>query len=99
MNLEQEKLIAELQYLLSDQRGIDFLWRLLERAGIFRTSFHASEPLKMAFNEGRRDMGLFIIDLVLSHENGVYLMKLLGQTNERGNTNQWADNRDADTND
>lgn len=47
-----------LRFVLGDEMGRAFVWRLLERAGVFRTSFAGEAPLAMAFNEGARNAGL-----------------------------------------
>ena len=49
-----------LRWLMADNRGRRFVWRLLGKAGIFRTSMAASPELT-AFNEGRRDLGLGLL--------------------------------------
>ena len=49
-----------LRWLMADNRGRRFVWRLLAKAGIFRSSFVES-PQLTAFNEGRRDIGLGLL--------------------------------------
>ena len=59
-----------LRWLMSDQRGRRFVWNLLGKAGVFRSSMAGSAELT-AFNEGRRDIGLALLADVtrLSPEN------------------------------
>jgi len=45
-----------LRTLLSDPAGRMWMWDLLARCGVFHLSF-SSDALRMAFNEGRRDIG------------------------------------------
>lgn len=52
--------VADLKWLAGNVQGRRFIWRLLDRAGIYRTSFNHSGSL-MSFNEGKRDMGLFLL--------------------------------------
>ena len=55
----RRKELDDLRWLLGHPQGRRIVSRLLEQAGVFRSSFNASGSV-MAFNEGRRDMGLFI---------------------------------------
>jgi len=59
--LEQD----DLRWLMSDKRGRRIVWRWLERAGVWRLSFN-SEALTMAFNEGGRNQGLMLLNLLLA---------------------------------
>ena len=52
--------VADLKWLAGNVQGRRFIWRLLDRAGIYRSSFNHSGSL-MAFSEGKRDMGLFLL--------------------------------------
>lgn len=56
----RRKEIEDLRWLMAHAQGRRVVWRLLERAGLYRTSFNHSGSL-MAFNEGKRDMGLFVL--------------------------------------
>lgn len=48
------------QRLLATSAGKLYFREQLERAGVFRSSFD-SDPLRMAFNEGRRNEGLRLL--------------------------------------
>lgn len=50
----------DFRYLMSLPQGRRFVWRLLERAGVFRSSF-SMNGLEMAHNEGNRNTGLFVL--------------------------------------
>lgn len=56
---ERNREIEDLKWLLAHPQGRRFITRLLEITGVSRTSFNHSGSV-MAFNEGRRDIGLFI---------------------------------------
>lgn len=58
--------VDDLLWLMSDVRGRRFVWRLLTRSGIYRTSFN-TDSLAMAFAEGRRNEGLVLLDEVARH--------------------------------
>jgi hypothetical protein len=47
----------DFKWLMADKRGRRIMWRLLESAGVFRTSFDTS-ALRMAMLEGQRNYGL-----------------------------------------
>jgi hypothetical protein len=57
---EREVEEADLKWLMNTKLGRRIVWRLLERAGVFRLSF-SSDALAMAFSEGRRNEGLHIL--------------------------------------
>lgn len=50
----------DIKWLMSSKRGRRIVWRLLERAGVYRTSFNTN-ALTMAFNEGVRNEGLRLV--------------------------------------
>lgn len=63
---EAELEIADLKWLMSNKRGRRFVYRLLERAGVWRLSFNTN-ALSMAFAEGTRNEGLRLMALVTEH--------------------------------
>lgn len=52
--------VEDIEEILNSKAGRRFTWRMLERAGVYRTSFNNSGSVT-AFNEGRRDIGLFLM--------------------------------------
>lgn len=58
--------IDDLLWLMSDKRGRRFVWRQLVGSGIYRTSW-SGDALSMAFNEGRRNGGLVLLDEINRH--------------------------------
>ena len=48
---------ADFKWLMGSKRGRRIVWRLLDRAGIFRTSFNTNS-MAMAFAEGQKNEGL-----------------------------------------
>ena len=54
----------DLLWILSDRRGRRFLWRLLDRCGVFRTSFTGNSTT--FFNEGMRNVGLIILSGIMA---------------------------------
>ncbi len=58
--------IDDLKWLMSNKRGRRFVFRLLERAGVWRISFNTN-ALTMAFNEGMRNDGLRLLAQLNEH--------------------------------
>lgn len=52
--------LDDLKWVMQNKRGRRFMHGLLERAGIWRLSFHTN-ALQMAFNEGSRNEGLALL--------------------------------------
>ena len=50
----------DIKWLASSKRGRRILWRLLEKAGVFRLSFNTN-AMQMAFNEGNRNFGNWVL--------------------------------------
>lgn len=66
-HLETERLTedADLNWLMSDPRGRRIARRLLDRSGIWRSSF-TGEPMSTAFREGERNAGLTLLGKLLN---------------------------------
>jgi hypothetical protein len=60
----RRKELEDLKWLMAHPQGRRIVSRLLEEAGVNRTSFNHSGSL-MAFNEGKRHLGLFLTAEVL----------------------------------
>lgn len=72
--------IDDLKWLMSNKRGRRFIFRLLERAGVWRLSFNTN-ALTMAFNEGTRNEGLRLLAQVTAHCPDRY-MEMLKESKE-----------------
>ena len=55
----RERELNDLRLVMSSVEGRRFVWRLLEKAGVFRTSFTGNSTT--FFNEGMRNMGLMVL--------------------------------------
>lgn len=71
----------DLVWLMSMPRGRRFMWRLLERTGIHRSSFTGNSTT--FFNEGARNVGLQLQALILAHCAEDYVSMLLEQKDYR----------------
>jgi hypothetical protein len=56
----RRKELEDLRWLLGHPQGRRIVVRLLDEAGVYRSSFNHSGSV-MAFNEGKRHVGLFLI--------------------------------------
>ena len=52
---------SDIKWLMSSKRGRRFIWRLLEMAGVFRSSFNTN-AMTMSFSEGNRNYGLVLLN-------------------------------------
>ena len=58
--LRERAEIDDLKWLMQNKRGRRVLHGIIERAGVYRLSFHTN-ALQMAFNEGTRNEGLALV--------------------------------------
>lgn len=56
----------DIKWLMSSKQGRRVVWRLLDKAGIYRTSF-AGNSDTTNFNEGMRNLGLFLVAETTQH--------------------------------
>ena len=74
--LKRKQQVDDFKWLMAHAQGRRIVSRLLEEAGVHRTSFNHSGSV-MAFNEGKRHMGLFLMAEILeiAPESYVKLLK------------------------
>ena len=65
----------DIRWLLASKQGRRFAWRILEIAGVYRTSFNNSGCIT-AFNEGKRNVGLMLLADILDIAPEQYLAML-----------------------
>ena len=56
---KRQREIEDFKWLMGTVQGRRFVWRLLEKAGVFRSTFRPDS--EMVFLEGLRNMGLLLI--------------------------------------
>lgn len=56
---------SDFKWLMGSKRGRRIVWRLLEKAGVFRSVFNTS-AMAMSFAEGNRNYGLHTMGLIHS---------------------------------
>lgn len=64
--------LNDMKYILSLKQGRRLIWKYMENAGIFRTSFTGNSTT--FFNEGRRDIGLQILADVMAADPDKYIL-------------------------
>ena len=83
---------ADIKWLMSSKRGRRFIWRLLEMAGVFRSSFNTN-AMAMSFGEGNRNYGLQLLNQIHTLCPELYPTMIKEQKNvrladDRANPNQ-----------
>jgi hypothetical protein len=67
----REQQVEDLKFVMGDHRGRRFVWRMLVEAGVYRSTFSESHAA-MAFQEGKRNLGLLLVDDIVSECPGDY---------------------------
>lgn len=86
--IEQEKM--DMQWLMGSKRGRRIMWRLLERTGVYRSSFTGNS--ETFFREGQRNVGLMLMAQVHEVCPDQYAVMLKEQQNVRTNTDDGRNN-------
>ncbi len=71
----------DFKWLMGSKRGRRIVWRLLDRAGVFRLSFNTNS-MAMAFAEGNRNEGLRTLAQIHAHCPELYPVMMKEQTND-----------------
>ena len=66
--------IAYLHQLLDTYGGREFVWRLFGQCGLYQASFRGEDTHQSAFQEGKRGIGLWALDEVLTAHPEAYTM-------------------------
>lgn len=66
--------VDDIRGLMSTVSGRRVVWRLLEKAGIYRTSFTGTN--ETFFNEGMRNVGLFLLSEVMAYSPDDYFLMM-----------------------
>jgi hypothetical protein len=78
--LESAALAMAYRHTFATEQGRTVLADLLRRAGIMQSSF-SSDPLETAYREGRRRLGLEIVEAINRDPEAVLAMVTSGETN------------------
>lgn len=71
---------SDLMWILADPRGRRFIWRLISRCGVFKSSFTGNSTT--FFNEGTRDVGLWATAEVVEVRPEAYLEMMVESQKE-----------------
>jgi hypothetical protein len=80
----RERELNDLRVVMSSVEGRRFVWRLLEKAGVFRTSFTGNSTT--FFNEGMRNMGLMVLGDVHEAAADAYIV-MMNESKEGNQSN------------
>jgi hypothetical protein len=75
--------LTDIRNLLANKWGRRFVWRLLDKTGQYRTSFTGNSTT--FFNEGQRNIGLWLVDEVLLADTKQYLLMISENNNGEQN--------------
>jgi hypothetical protein len=64
--LQRQLEVEDLKWLMGHKQGRRYVWRQLQRYGVYRSSFREN-PLEIAFLEGARNHGLQLIADIHEH--------------------------------
>lgn len=83
--LDRENEEGDVKWLMGNKRGRRVIWRLLDQAGVFRSSFNTN-AMAMSFAEGHRNYGLRILGMIHTQCPELYPTMMKEQTaDERTN--------------
>lgn len=72
---------ADMQWLMGSKRGRRIMWRLLEKTGVYRSSFTGNS--ETYFREGMRNVGLMLMAQVNEFSPDQYALMLKEQQDVR----------------
>ena len=73
---------SDVRWLMSNKRGRRIVWRLLDQAGVFRSSFNTN-AMSMAFAEGNRNYGLRTLATIQAQCPEQFTVMVKEQANDR----------------
>lgn len=75
---------SDVRWLMGGKKGRRVVFRILEKAGAFRSVFSTNNA-QMAFNEGQRNIGLFLLGAInrLCPETYLTMLEEHGVTDDR----------------
>jgi len=79
----------DLKFILDSAQGRRYIWRVLERCGVFKSSFVTSSEIY--FNEGKRDIGLKILAEIMECDPQAYLKMATNKDEKNDRTNNVGD--------
>lgn len=86
---------GDLKWLMGSKRGRRIVWRLLDKAGVYRLSFNTN-AMTTAFNEGNRNYGLHVLAQIHATCPELYTAMVKEQTNDNRDRSNPDDGRHTD---
>lgn len=85
---ERRREVDDFRRLLAQPEGRRFVWRYLERCGVFRLSWHSgSSHGDVSFREGERNIGLMLLaDIENANPHALITMMTEARANEERGT-------------
>jgi hypothetical protein len=87
LRLLREAEESDVKWLMANKRGRRIVWRLLDQAGVFRSTFNTNS-MQMAFAEGNRNYGLRLMAMVHALCSEQYPLMIKESMNERTNNDE-----------
>lgn len=75
MSQQEDKILGDIRDLASQRHFKEFIWLLLDEAGVYNITFTGNAHTYFA--EGKRSMGLFILQLLEEADPTLYPRMLL----------------------
>lgn len=75
VSIERAEELCDIKAIMSSKEGRRFLNRVLEKAAVMRCSFTGNAN-QTSFNEGQRNIGLFITGEIMEECGDLYLLML-----------------------
>lgn len=72
-DIDRQNELEDIAKIMKSRSGRRFMWRLLESAGIFVTTFN-HDALVMSFNEGKRNQGLWLLADIMAIDTDSYIL-------------------------
>ena len=82
MKTREHEAAREFANVMRQPQGVRFIRQLLQFSGVWSASYAGGDTLATAYNEGRRSMGLYIMELVRA-QTPELIEELLGWREER----------------
>lgn len=72
--LQAETEVEELRVLLKNPAFCDFVWRVLDKAGIYRTAFRGEATHTSSHAQGMQEVGRMVLEELLTADPNAYTM-------------------------
>ena len=72
-DIDRQNELDDISKIMKSRSGRRFMWRILEMAGVFRSSFNM-DALVMAYNEGTRNHGLILLADIMTVDTDGYIL-------------------------